>query len=310
MKPDPVKPAPDSAGTLQTDRAAACRQWLLKQQQALQEPLLRIRRTQGNEAIHAARVAARRMRSLLRAWQRECHPPLVAELRFELRNLGRLLAPVREADVRRQLVASLLRSPPTDLKHATALIMASLDQARAAMRHTLRHEFRAARCGRLLERIQFLTGDERLFDIARPGDTFAADADKLRKRVRKLRRQLSKVRQNHARLHVLRIRAKALRYRAEAVSELGTIELTDELKFLRKCQSLLGDMHDLRLLETWCDETSLDERLRQLMMARLELLSCRHQEGLSKLRAIRWRSSGTDEARDTVDRADRADDQP
>lgn len=291
MTPDSTESARDDAQTRPADSADARHAWLLVQQQQLLDAMTRVRRTQGVEAIHATRVAARRIRAALSAWRDDCHPLLMAELWFELRNLGRLLAPVREADVRRQLVAALLRSPPPELGHAVALTVAGLDQARAAARQVLRHALRHARWRRCIECIQAMIADERLLAVARPTDTLAAEGDDLRNRIRKLRKQLARARPHHARLHALRIRAKALRYRAEAGSELGDTSLGEELKLLRQIQTALGDIHDGQQLTAWVNTAALDARVRELIRTRLAALTDRQRKQLAKLQPRRSRKS-------------------
>ncbi|WP_300010479.1 CYTH and CHAD domain-containing protein [Pseudonocardia sp.] len=82
------------------------------------------------DAVHRMRVAARRLRSALRAYRplldRECTDPIVDGLR----TLGRELAPARDAEVLRERIATGLADLPAQLRLGPAEAMATRHFAR------------------------------------------------------------------------------------------------------------------------------------------------------------------------------------
>ncbi len=221
-------------------------------------------------AIHAVRVAARRLRTVLKAWRKEIHPLRYAQLRFELRDIGRLLAPTREADVRRRLIAKLLRAVPAELAQTANQLLIQLDQARAAERHTLRTEMHSERWHTALTHIQACINSDQLLAVPRITAGFAVELRRFDKDLHKLRKTCTKKRIRTSQLHTLRIRGKNKRYAAEALSELSGHDLTSSLKFLRRLQDLLGDLHDNLQIREWCKGNRIDPSLMALLEARLD----------------------------------------
>src|SRR5689334_8066986 len=60
-----------------------------------------------DENVHDVRVATRRLRSMLRAFRKEIQPQLYDALRFDLKQIARLLAPAHSASVRLEQATQL-----------------------------------------------------------------------------------------------------------------------------------------------------------------------------------------------------------
>ena len=194
------------------------------------------------EELHKQRVAARRLRSLLRSTRSQLEDPERAErLRDELRWLGRLLGEVRDRDV---LIAYLLDELATiDEAAAFGGILELLDTEREEARKELLAALDSRRYRALLEELEdppALREGERLETVAE------ADYDRLRKAAKRLGKDST-----DEELHRVRIKTKRARYAAEA--------LGGESKFVSRAkdvQDVLGEHQDAAVAE---------ERIRELV---------------------------------------------
>lgn len=245
-------------------------QWLQHQHRALQTAWLRVKKSQGMEAIHEVRVAARRLRTVLKAWRKEIHPLKYDELRFDLRNVGRLLAPAREADVRRRLTAKLLHPLPEELTQSANRLLARLDQSRADERHALRIRMHSERWNTTLAHIQACIDSDQLLAVPRANENPASDLIRFEKQLRKVHKSCARKRLPTPQLHALRIKGKRTRYVGEALAELSGQDLTASLKLLRQLQDVLGDLHDCLQIREWCRSQRIDPALMVLLETRLD----------------------------------------
>lgn len=194
------------------------------------------------EELHKQRVAARRLRSLLRSTRSQLEDPERAErLRDELRWLGGLLGEVRDRDV---LIAYLLDKLATiDEAAAFGGILELLDTEREEARKELLAALDSRRYRALLEELEdppALREGERLETVAE------ADYDRLRKAAKRLGKDST-----DEELHRVRIKTKRARYAAEA--------LGGEPKFVSRAkdvQDVLGEHQDAAVAE---------ERIRELV---------------------------------------------
>lgn len=217
----------------------------------LERELERLARRPGVEAVHDTRVAARRFRALLRGLDGYLNPPLAAQLEFELRAIGRVLAPLREADVRRAALAAtcreLLRLDP-ELRAAR---LAALDEERRNERRMLRATLRAPAWAARRGRLRDLCLDEALVLPVRETLT-AVLAPAIEHRWRRLQRDSGRNLDELRRLHRLRIRAKVVRYLLEEwASAARRRRRVPAVTLVRRLQNVLGELHDLLLLRAW-----------------------------------------------------------
>ncbi len=243
--------------------------------------------TSDPEGVHDTRVACRRMRSALRAF-RGCLDPSAAELAAALRELGGLLGPARDAEVRLDRLAEVLpplavavdRSDeltPSAGRHALVVQRPSgaarpdrRGQDAAAQRHLLdrAHEAEAAARGRALASLPALLPLVERAPAVRPGHRDAGAATRLARR--QLQAPFHRAatygaeepaagaaaaappqRPSDAALHRRRIAIKRLRYGLECFAPILPRVHRGCLGQLRGLQDGLGHHHDLVVLAAW-----------------------------------------------------------
>ncbi|MGE0115962.1 MAG: CHAD domain-containing protein [Steroidobacteraceae bacterium] len=225
---------------------------------------VRVKQHQGVAAIHAVRVQARRLRTLLNVWRRDCQPQLHAQLQFDLRDVGRTLAPARETDVRYQLFMALIRRAGNHEVETEALML-KLQQARAVERRCLRAMLHEAMWLHRLERIQHGISDQHLLALPKRSG-FTADVNMFARKIRRLNERLGRKKHGMRYLHSLRIAVKKTRYFGEALHALGARIDEPLLPTLRKLQNLLGELHDSWQMLQWLSACDLDDACRQAVM--------------------------------------------
>jgi CHAD domain-containing protein len=203
----------------------------------------------GNvEAVHAARVATRRIRELLTLAPGAAGDNAGDDFKDALRDVGRALGRVRDIDVQIGLIRNLERHAPHT---APSLVLVRQDHERdrlAGMRQLIK----------TLERIDVgaMLGHMATRHPSGPRSRLAARAwrDHLRHLLLERARSTAE-RIAHAtgvyfpnRAHTARIAVKKLRYAAEISQATGASHLRSEIKSLRKAQEVLGEMHDRAVL--------------------------------------------------------------
>jgi CHAD domain-containing protein len=201
------------------------------------------------DAVHAARVATRRIRELLTL----AVPGEGAndDLKDAYKDVGRALGRVRDIDVQIGLIRDLERHAP---QTAPSLVLVRQDHERD----------RLAGMRRLIKTLERLDVEAVLRRIATrhssgPRSQLAARAwrDHLKQLLLE-RASNAAERITHAtgvyfpnRVHSARIAVKKLRYAAEISQATGASNLREAIKSLRKGQEVLGEMHDrASLLDT------------------------------------------------------------
>lgn len=191
------------------------------------------------EAVHDARVAARRMRSALSAFEPWLPQKIDDELRRQLRGLGRMLGPVRDLDVS---LIYVHRHAEEVAPAAEAPLRRHLEKERDLARRTMLAYYK----GKDYKRLQTT-----LHQFARM---------KLRSKVRLghilpelMRTAIAEIRLYEGTLdpdtpdehfHALRIATKRLRYLLEFTRYVTDPASTALIAFVTSLQDHLGDVHD------------------------------------------------------------------
>jgi CHAD domain-containing protein len=197
------------------------------------------------EGVHQMRVAVRRLRSDLRMFAGILDPVWSQELSAELRWLGDLLGPARDADV----LIERLRSDSEGLRDAIAPLFEEMERWRSAAAITLKAGIGDSRYVALLDRL--------LHDLAEPG-VLAEAAEACRSVMPRLVAETWRPFAHKARringesldeeLHAVRILAKRTRYAAEAAAQcLGPQSAREAVRFAKgaeEIQNILGDHQD------------------------------------------------------------------
>ena len=259
---------PATSGMLSMN--ALRQKWLQSELLSLNSQLQKTKKTQVTLAVHQSRVSARKIRVLLQAWRSECHPVKYAELRFELRDLSRALQPGREADVRRQRMATILRHAPAALLQESRLQLAKLDQQRSLIRHQLRDTLHSPRWKRSLVLIAESLNSPELFALPHTTESWEYEFVEFKKRLGKLLKECARKKFATQDLHDLRIKMKSIRYHGDALIDMQGLEPLSELKRLHRLQSLLGDIHDNQQLMEWCRQGDINHTLRNFVLLTLK----------------------------------------
>ena len=229
----------------------------------LRTDLRAVKVSRNAEAVHHVRVDARRLRVIIRMLGKECQPLLAATLLFDLRNLSRTLAPVREADVRRQLVESLLNNTKMNDKN-TARLLAGLRHDQAQARRALQRHMHTRAWQTRMKRIAACFENNDLLAVPCSGERFTLEHAALKHRMKRMQQMINT--SGHKGIHALRIEVKRVRYLYEFLRELDRTLSATPLSHLEKWQTVLGTLHDELGINDWLSTAdispSLSKRLR------------------------------------------------
>jgi CHAD domain-containing protein len=249
------------------------------------------------EDLHAARVALRRIRSLLRTFRSLVEPEWASAARADMGWFSQLLGEVRNLDVLALRIA--LHTEPD----ADPLALESLYGAVALQRSDVTFRLASARA---LPRYESVVRQVDRLVSAQPPLTARAEEGSRQALPRLLRRPWRNVREAARRarleptepnLHALRIRAKELRYAAELATGVFGARAANLATTATAIQDRLGDHRDALAAEAFLTETA-GERFECAFLAgqlvvieRLDAARCLH--GLAKDLAVlkkRWKS--------------------
>jgi CHAD domain-containing protein len=205
------------------------------------------------EAVHAMRVASRRLRAFVDLFRPQLPPKLAGRARRELRRIGRTLGPLRELDVHVQrLDATRLAAEDAVERAAVEVVLERIERRRR------RAERRARR--RLAEiDLEALRADLREVTDRAVGPLARHDVDVqqrvqalLQPRIEAAFRGMPQPRDDLGVevLHEIRVRAKRLRYAVELVAPALGDAYGQLRKPLRRYHRVVGDLHDESLLQT------------------------------------------------------------
>lgn len=209
------------------------------------------------EAVHDARVAARRLRSDLRSFADVLEADWSAHLRAELEWAGDALGAVRDPEVlalRLEADAQRLSDPAAALR-----VVDVLRADRAAARSALSEVMSGARYLALLDALVHAARAP-LFRI--PADVPALDllapaVDRAWRRLRKAERAAEREPTDDT-LHRLRIRAKQARYAAESLTPLLGKQTARFARRAMRLQDVLGRHQDAVVASVWLRERAVD----------------------------------------------------
>jgi CHAD domain-containing protein len=220
------------------------------------------------EHIHGARVACRRLRSLLKTFGPLLDSERVRSCRTDLRNFAGSLGAVREADVRAQLLLEVASGLARPGSQGPARLAACLEESRRVERERLAAQVAMPEWAALTAAITARARDPKL---ARP---VAADLDTVLKLVRKTwRKALGQAGRNPctpAELHELRLALKHCRYATEPFRELESDATRGLLRRLRKAQDDLGRYRDVVLAGEWLQTQSIGKAYSARLARRLD----------------------------------------
>jgi CHAD domain-containing protein len=240
---------------LPTELSAApgstCLEAAIREQQRRIAAAIAVLGSAGEDDVHGARVAARRLRSMLKTFGPLLDERRARRYRAHLRTFARSLGTAREADVRRALLLDLAAGShvtPAERQRLTVL----LDDACLASREQLRRHLAEPDWAALSRALQRDASGDRLYAV-RDADLgqlvyFATRA--WRRPVKLLRRNPTST----AELHELRLAFKHCRYALEPIADVAPKATWRLLRRLRGAQDRIGEHRDTLLAEHWVRE--------------------------------------------------------
>ncbi len=264
---------PESDGPSCAELATAA---LDDRSQALRWATARLPLPGDQEAVHDTRVALRRLREAVAALS-ACLRPTDKRRAPRLRAAERALGPLRDAEARYELLASVLGPVAVswdrrDDPRAAAVYGSSIlpgatgpeaglrgleARARGWLADTVAAEMAGEResllGGRTLPRLGRLAGGFEVLTNRHGRQAARALAGQQLPRLFELAALGSA---SERELHRRRIRTRRLRYRLELFGPALAEEHQRVVEELRRLQSMLGRFHDLAILVAWMDETS------------------------------------------------------
>ena len=244
---------------------------LARQQQRLAEIIPRLAEIRP-EDVHDGRVAARRLRSLLKTYRPMLDQRRARLYRLDLRSFARALGAVREADVLAELVVNVANGDAAVRPTARARVSRLAERERAAARAALAERLEGPEW-RALGRALLRQGtDPRL--LAENGAGLGQALERVDRPFRKALRLLGKKPSDADALHRLRLAFKHCRYGLESVCDVAPVEAGRLLRSLRRVQDSIGSHRDTVLARQWIElnraqlGTRLARRLDQLLATR------------------------------------------
>jgi CHAD domain-containing protein len=248
--PDPLVPVlhRDATAALAFQRTVAAS----VQRLLIHDPVIRL--DAGDEGIHQARVATRRLRSDLRTFRGVLDPERAEPIRNELKWLGGLLGGVRDSDVLGRGLAKAVDGLEEQDRRAGQLVLDRLAIQRRTLLGNLHDALDSVRYVALLETIVHFAQDP----------PFTPEAGKPARDVlpeladgpwRHLARNIAGLpnEPTDEQLHRVRILAKRARYAAEAAAPIVPMAGT-HAEAIADLQDVLGEHQDAVVAEGWLRE--------------------------------------------------------
>src|SRR5437870_7333133 len=199
------------------------------------------------EALHDFRVAMRRLRSTLRAYQPQLEA-VPAKLRRRLRDLARATGEARDVEVQISWLERQRNELPAARRAGVPWLLSRLTQRRERAYQDIRERI-APKFDRLARRLRRALGSVPPPDATLPASLASLIAQLLEDQGSDLERRLALIRSpaSHAEAHAARIRVKRARYLLEPVVREAK-PAAAVVRRLKQVQQLLGDLHDLQVV--------------------------------------------------------------
>ena len=237
----------------------------------------------GVEDVHGARVAARRLRSMLKTFRPLVEPRRARIYRADLRSFARSLGSARETDVRRELLLSLAAADESLTAADRRRLRVLLDDACIASREHLRRHLAEPGWATLCRALERHRTGSALFAVrgADLGEIVQLVAHAWRRPVRLLRGEPRETTE----LHELRLAFKHCRYALEPVADIAPKATARLLRRLRAAQDRIGQHRDTLLAEHWVREN--ERALGRVLVARLVADLGQREKTLRRQSAVR-----------------------
>ncbi|HVS77331.1 MAG TPA: CHAD domain-containing protein [Steroidobacteraceae bacterium] len=267
------------------------------------------RRGESPETLHALRVTARRMDSVLSLF-RPYLPAVLNRARPKLKSVLDTMGGVRDLDILLALANSFRDTLPESERPALGPLLRRLESERTQARSRMLHALDDEATRRML---RTLSGEHVRASASRTASRSPESAaapnevvpELIHERFRKLRKRARRLSPDSpmSEYHKVRVRAKKLRYAIEVVAPTYARPADEMLAALRKLQNVLGTQHDsdaaARYLSRLADHPPADFNGDTLfVMGKMAQLHARKAAGLAgkagkpwrKVRGKRWKA--------------------
>ena len=219
-----------------------------------QEPIIRL----GEDGIHDARVATRRLRSDLRTFRPLLDVAWCESLREELRWFGEILGRVRDAEVLRDRLSARIAAIPDSGIAAGKVLIDELEITRLDARRRLLADLASPRYSELVEQLAVGAGlpITRDGEADRPAEAAGSLMIRPWRRLAKAVLGLDPVPEDAA-LHAVRIKVKRVRYAAEALAPAFGKRADRFATAAKRLQETLGDHQDAVMTGEWLTEQGI-----------------------------------------------------
>jgi CHAD domain-containing protein len=274
--PQPKPPAPIAPGSARLETA-------IREQQQRIAAALAVLDDAGVDEVHGARVAARRLRSMLKTFRPLLDEQRARKYRADLRSFAQSLGTAREADVRRDLLLELARHAETVGAAERQRLAVLLDDACRASREHLRRHIAEPGWKVLCRALQRDASARQLFTVrdAELGAVVQLTVRAWRRPVKLLRLGPTST----VELHELRLAFKHCRYALEPIADVAPKASTRLLRRLRAAQDRIGEHRDTLLAEHWVREH--ERALGRPLVGRLAAIIAVHEKLLRRQSARR-----------------------
>ena len=204
------------------------------------------------EDVHAARVAARRLRSMLKTFRPLLDQRRARLYRADLRSFAQSLGSAREADVRSALLRSVARADRGIGAADRRRLVTLLNETRSDSREQLRRRVAEPEWAALCKALQRHPLGQALLAVrdAQPGAVMERVGQAWRRPVRLMKRPPESADE----LHELRLAFKHCRYALEPLTDVAPEATLRLLRRLRAAQDRLGEHRDTLLAGHWVRE--------------------------------------------------------
>lgn len=277
-RPTPLSPSPTPRGAGSARLEAALRE----QQRRITAALDGLGEASADD-VHGARVAARRLRSMLKTFRPMLDERRARTDRARLRAFARMLGTAREADVRRDLLLALAEADPSIGPAERRRLKVLIDDACLASREQLARLRVQPDWIRLRRALQRSAANDRLLKLrdAELGELVRLAAQAWRRPVKLLRRRPASTEE----LHELRLAFKHCRYALEPIADVAPRKTARLLRRLRAAQDRIGEHRDTLLAEHWVREH--ERALGRALVAKLVARMQQREETLRRRSATR-----------------------
>ncbi len=248
---------------------------LLSRLRALTQEIAGVRQARDPECLHRMRVAARRLHHTLGLFEVFLPPKKLVTWQKQMRRLLRALGPARDTDVQlaflEQILVRLHKSTVDEAvqrQPGIERVRLRLQQRRAKLQDKVNaalDKWEASEVTLAMEHklAQLAMDAEKASEAAGSCLREQAGAESLRCLHELLAYESSVFQPEQVEaLHAMRIAAKHLRYALEVYAPLLGDDVKLPLKFVRKLQDILGDLHDCDVWTIWLPTFMAKERVR------------------------------------------------